>query len=78
MPQGGRRNRWTRGIPRLRKPSDRRHTEIVSIDVFGNRAVVTCVVSQQSAGGIRRYHNIRLFVRHDGDWRLLGWANEPE
>jgi hypothetical protein len=22
-------------------------------------------------------HNIRLFVRVEDDWKLLGWANEP-
>ena len=26
--------------------------------------------------GGRDFHNIRLFVRRDGKWKLLGWANE--
>ena len=45
---------------------------IESIEILGNRAIVQCVVTQ--AG--KRFHNIRLFVRLDGNWKLLGWANE--
>ena len=59
------------------KPSEphepERVTEIVSIDLHGNRAIVTCVVSM----GDKRYHNLRLFVRHEAQWKILGWANEP-
>jgi hypothetical protein len=43
------------------------------IQVLGGRAVVQCVVIQ----GDREFHNLRLFVRRDGEWKLLGWANEP-
>lgn len=42
------------------------------IEVFGNRAIVKCTVRT----GNQEFHNIRLFVRRDGDWKLLGWANE--
>lgn len=42
------------------------------IETFGNRAIVQCVVTQNGKG----YHNIRLFVRMEGSWKLLGWANE--
>ena len=42
------------------------------VEVMGNRAIVTCVVTQ----GGKRFHNIRLFVRMGTDWKLLGWANE--
>lgn len=42
------------------------------IRIYGSRAVVECVVR---SGG-RRIHNLRLFVKRDGGWRLLGWANE--
>ena len=48
-----------------------------SIEVVGNRAIVKCVVTVKSPDGDKRYHNLRLFVRIDGKWRLLGWANEP-
>jgi hypothetical protein len=58
------------------KPSDQRETTIEKIDVYGNRAVVRCVVTMKSAAGEKRFHNIRLFVKHEGKWRLLGWANE--
>ena len=60
----------------LRKvaPSGPRTTRIVEpIDICGDRAIVKCVVT---TGG-RDFHNIRLFVRRGGEWKLLGWANEP-
>jgi hypothetical protein len=50
-----------------------RKIEIESVHVYGNRAVVTCVVT---ASGLVT-HNIRLFVKEGGEWRVLGWANEP-
>jgi hypothetical protein len=59
------------------KPSDPRETTIEAIEVYGNRAVVRCVVAVKSATGEKRFHNIRLFVKHERKWRLLGWANEP-
>ena len=52
---------------------DRRVTQIIEpIEIYGSRAVVLSVVT---AGG-RQFHNLRLFVKRDGDWKLLGWANE--
>jgi len=56
---------------------DPRETTVESIDLNGDRASVTCIVTVKSAGGNKRYHNLRLFVRHEGKWKLLGWANEP-
>jgi uncharacterized protein DUF4440 len=47
---------------------------IEPIEVYGDRAIVKCVVT---AADKREFHNIRLFVRRDGQWKLLGWANEP-
>jgi hypothetical protein len=41
--------------------------------VHGDRAVVACVVTQNG----RDFHNLRLFVRRGGEWKLLGWANQP-
>jgi hypothetical protein len=58
-------------------PSDKRETTIESVDVYGGRAVVRCVVAMVSHTGEKRFDNLRLFVRHEGRWRLLGWANEP-
>jgi hypothetical protein len=52
-------------------PPEERETEVESIAFYGNRAVVSCIVTMASG----RYHNIRLFIKH-GDWKLLGWANE--
>jgi hypothetical protein len=42
------------------------------IEVLGGRAIVRCLVTR----GDERFHNVRLFVRLDGQWKLLGWANE--
>jgi hypothetical protein len=42
------------------------------IEVLGTRAIVKCIISR----GEERFHNLRLFVRLDGQWKLLGWANE--
>ena len=58
------------------KPSDPRETDIESIALYGDRAVVSCIVTVKPAGGAKKFHNLRLFVRHEGQWKLLGWANE--
>src|SRR5436189_6226477 len=62
----------------LRKvtPSDFRETKVESIDIHGDRAVVTCIVILKSAAGDKKFHNLRLFVQQEGKWKLLGWANE--
>ena len=57
-------------------PSARRDTTIDSIEVMGNRAVVRCRVKVLGPEGAREFHNLRLFVRHETRWKLLGWANE--
>ena len=55
-----------------------RETTIESIDLVGrNRAIVTCVVSMGDGEQQKSFHNIRLFVRMQDGWKLLGWANEP-
>ena len=36
-------------------------------------AIVKCTVSVCD----QEFHNIRLFVRREGGWKLLAWANEP-
>lgn len=59
------------------KASDSRQTRIESIDVIGDRAIVKCVVTLKLAEADKSYHNLRLFVRQAGEWKLLGWANEP-
>jgi hypothetical protein len=54
-----------------------RETAIESIDLVGrDRAVVTCVVSMGDGEQQKSFHNIRLFVRMQDGWKLLGWANE--
>ena len=58
------------------KPSEPRETEIVSIDLHGDRAIVECIVTVKFTDGDKKFHNLRLFVRHGGQWNLLGWANE--
>jgi hypothetical protein len=54
------------------KPGSR-EMKIESIQIYGNRAVVTCVVTDSEVST----HNIRLFTKEEGNWKLLGWANEP-
>jgi len=51
----------------------RKLISIDSIALFGDRAVVQCIVKV----GDQEFHNLRLFVRREGQWKLLGWANEP-
>ncbi len=56
------------------KPGGTRVTRIVEpIELYGGRAIVKCVVRV----GEQEFHNVRLFVRREGGWKLLGWANEP-
>lgn len=56
------------------KPNPGERTmEVESVRVYGNRAVVTCMVKNSDG----KTHNIRLFVEEGGEWRVLGWANEP-
>jgi hypothetical protein len=50
-----------------------REIEPGDVDVYGDRAIVRCIVSTGNGG----FHNIRLFVRREGGWKLLAWANEP-
>jgi hypothetical protein len=47
--------------------------KIEPIELYGDRAIVKCII----AVGDKEFHNIRLFVRREGDWKLLAWANEP-
>jgi uncharacterized protein DUF4440 len=58
-------------LGKVKTGSDRK-TEIESIAFYGNRAVVSCIVTMASG----RYHNLRLFIKQGEDWKLLGWANE--
>jgi len=67
------------GFLKAVKASEPRKTDIESIDLYGKRAIVKCIVKM----GDKKFHNIRLFVWIDGQegqegqWKLLGWANEP-
>jgi hypothetical protein len=56
------------------KTLPKRSLKIEKIEVLGNRAIVKCIVTQ----GDQRFHNLRLFVRLEDQWKLLGWANEPQ
>lgn len=57
----------------LEKKLPSRTMEIETIEVLGNRAIVKCIITQ----GGKQFHNVRLFVRIEEQWKLLGWANEP-
>jgi hypothetical protein len=58
----------------LQKVAPRARCEITfeHIEVLGARAIVKCVITC----GTARFDNVRLFVRLEGQWKLLGWANE--
>lgn len=58
------------------KPGAAGETEVESIHLYGNRAVVSCLVTLKTEGGDRRFHNLRLWTRSAEGWKLLGWANE--
>ena len=59
--------------PKNPSPVYKRTTHLTDpVEVYGDRAIVKCVVNYKE----KDYHNIRLFVRRDGGWKLLGWANE--
>lgn len=64
-------------VKREDPPKDRR-TDPKSVDVRvdGSRAVVSCIVTMTDKGAPKAYHNLRLFIKEDGQWKLLGWANE--
>lgn len=53
--------------------SGERRLQVESVQVHGARAVVACTVTMAGT----RTHNLRLFAKEDGAWKLLGWANEP-
>ena|ERR1700733_15711297 len=58
------------------KQSDDRKTEVQSVEIHGDTAVVKCIVIVNTKGD-PKYQNLRLFVREPDGWKLLGWANEP-
>jgi hypothetical protein len=59
--------------------SGKRDTEVQSVRIQSNRAIVDCTVTMATPDGTRRFHNLRLFTRASADdsWMLLAWANEP-
>lgn len=58
--------------------SEPRETDIESIQLYGDRAIVTCIVTLLRTNGERpRFHNARMFARTGAGWKLLGWANAP-
>ena len=57
-------------------PTDPRETKVESIDLYGDRAIVQCIVTMKATSGDKRFHNLRLFIRYEEKWKLLGWANE--
>lgn len=65
-----------RFLEKLQESEDR-HTDVVSIQLHGSRAVVAAVVTMLVDGSQARFHNLRLFVKDDASaWRLFAWANE--
>jgi hypothetical protein len=60
----------------LQKVAPRQSCELAveDVEVLGSRAIVKCVVTC----GTARFDNLRLFVRLEGQWKLLAWANERQ
>jgi hypothetical protein len=72
------------------RPTDREtDPESLKVEIYGNRAVVSCIVSmtvknKENEDETKKYHNLRLFARVQvekdntkvWEWKLLGWANE--
>lgn len=55
------------------KGGGNRVTRIIEpVEVYGDRAIVRCIVKVED----QEFHNLRFFVRRDGSWKLLAWANE--
>lgn len=61
-------------LQKVQEGGKRKTIKIEPIKLYGDRAIVECVVQVGDA----KYHNLRLFVRREGIWKLLGWANEPQ
>jgi Putative lumazine-binding len=59
-------------LEKVKSGGNRETTVVEPIEIFGDRAIVKCIVKV----GDQNFHNIRLFVRREGEWKLLGWANE--
>jgi len=59
-------------LAKVKKGGDRRTQVIEPIELYGDRAVVECIVHTSDGD----FHNLRLFVRRADGWKLLGWANE--
>jgi hypothetical protein len=51
---------------------ERTLVKIGPIHLDGNQAAVSCIIR---VGG-QDYRNLRLFVKRDEIWKLLGWAND--
>lgn len=58
--------------------SAERRTAVERVELFGKRALVTCVVRMTVQSEEKAFHNLRLFVKTDDGWKLLGWANERQ
>jgi hypothetical protein len=59
-------------LQKVKKGGSRVTRIIEPIELYGDRAIVKCIVTADG----QKFHNIRLFVRRDGGWKLLAWANE--
>jgi hypothetical protein len=62
-------------LKKVESGGDRKTHIIEPIELYhGDRAIVKCIVT---SGG-KKFHNIRLFMRQDDSWKILGWANKEE
>jgi hypothetical protein len=60
-----------------RSPFATRESEDATVEIRGDRALVTLIVTTTSGDGTEsRYRNIRMFIRRDEDWQLEFWFND--
>lgn len=59
-------------LQKVQPGGTRKTLSVGPIQVYGDRAVVQCIVGTDD----KEFHNLRLFIRRDDGWKLLAWANE--
>ncbi|MEU1972156.1 nuclear transport factor 2 family protein [Microbacterium sp. NPDC019599] len=54
-----------------------RTSDVLSVDVLGNAALVVVMVTTTDADGVAsRFRNVRALTRTDDDWQIRFWFNE--
>ena len=62
-------------VPVVRAPSPELAMRAAEAVLAGGISIFEITMTVPD-GTKKTFHNIRLFVKFDGQWKLLGWANE--